>query len=429
MGKKIKRQSHVPIIDFLTNSSTDESLLEKLRKTPYRKGPETRDEKQKLMDLVLQNVSEFPVKVRSSIAIAQIQSESFNEENVLLETKAGNFLTKIAEVVETFLFGLPIPHDLIFLPLDPSVLDSGWHGPDSDVDTQDQLELAIRVFPVILGTKQIFDLDAFVWTSLPPFFLTSAKAVSFVPMLADLYAEYGKSNDFDLVELSCELLDNTCGKMRYGKEPTNELHEASLAAFLRLGEKGYWHDDDGEIWDIMVKFLSRAIVEEGSKKSTSFIQNRLKHLIQWERAVLCVDGIAGYSGLIGILHRNMCILGRQLDHQLYEFVLEQGMLYWPRCVMGFGFHRLNFEAACAVFGRNEVTEVMNKKIKDAVAQNKKKNAIQEWVLEAAMDEQISLDGLYTLVRFDPSAVINITKTTVDSLDLSSSNMVFSRYCR
>eukprot|EP00531_Pseudo-nitzschia_arenysensis_P012306 CAMPEP_0116118560 /NCGR_PEP_ID=MMETSP0329-20121206/2168_1 /TAXON_ID=697910 /ORGANISM="Pseudo-nitzschia arenysensis, Strain B593" /LENGTH=392 /DNA_ID=CAMNT_0003612193 /DNA_START=406 /DNA_END=1584 /DNA_ORIENTATION=- len=391
---------------------------------PYRKRPKTSQEKQKLADLILQNVSEFPMKVRPFIATARIEAEDFPERNILSETKAGFFLIRFGEAVEKFFFGLPIPRDLLFLPpLDPSVLDSGWHGPDSAVDTLEQLELAIRVFPAILKTKYNLDLNDIVWTNLPPFFLTSAKAVSFLPMLADLYTEYGRSHEFELVQISCELLDNTCLKMRYKKEPTNELHEASLAAFLRLREKGYLDGDDGKILDILEVFIARAIEEKSSYKSTSFIVNRLQHLIEWEPDVVVVDRVSINSCLIAHLHRSMQLL----DHQLYEFILEQGMLYWPRYVMGFGFHRLNFEASCAIFGRNEVNQVMNKKIKDAVVRSKKKNAIQEWVLKAAIDDMISLDGLYTLVRFDPSAVMNITKTTVDSLDLS--DLKFSQYCR
>ncbi len=42
--------------------------------------------------------------------------------------------------------------------------------------------------------------------------------------------------------------------------------------------------------------------------------------------------------------------------------------------------------------------------------NEKRNEkFLAWILKAAMDEAVCLEGLYTLLRFDPTAVMNIRK--------------------
>lgn len=435
MDRKRKKQKHVGIGEFLKNPFPEEILMNKLRRNPYRSGPQTRNEVQQFMDLMVQNAREFPTKLRSAIATAKTLAENFDEDSdndessgdgVRPETKAEYFLQKVQVAALAFVFGFPIPPNLNFGTVDSSLLDPGWYGPNIDVDTPDQIELAIRIFPITLRTKQILDARDLIWTTLPAFFLTSAKAVPFFPMLADLYTEYGRSDDFDIVDLSCELLDNTCRNRRYFKENTLELHEVSLAALLHLREKGFLHGNDGENLEILERFLCRAFF---SNKSASFIERRLRHLIEWEPDILVVSCMYNESYLmIHLYDENKDNTGRKLERRLYEFVLEQGALHYPKHVLGFGLHGQNLNLACQIFGTKEVDEVVNDKIKHALKQSNNKSTIQEWVLKAAMDNLISLDGLYTLIRFDPSAVMNITKKHIDSVDIIG-HFEFTSYCR
>ena len=98
---------------------------------------------------------------------------------------------------------------------------------------------------------------------------------------------------------------------------------------------------------------------------------------------------------------------------MYELALELGLFYYPRKLIGFGFNRCYFLLAFEVFGEEDVNRAMNDKIVGALAQsntNEERNeTFLAWILKAATYESVCLKGLYTLLRFDPTAVMHIRK--------------------
>ena len=88
---------------------------------------------------------------------------------------------------------------------------------------------------------------------------------------------------------------------------------------------------------------------------------------------------------------------------MFELFVELGILHCPEELLGFGFSGRNFELACDKFGAEQTRRVMKDQLAGVLEKKKYSNnkALQAMVLKAATDPTISLDGIYTLVRFDP----------------------------
>ena len=99
----------------------------------------------------------------------------------------------------------------------------------------------------------------------------------------------------------------------------------------------------------------------------------------------------------------------------FEIAFELGMAYHP-LELGYIFYQTKddsfpqrFWDACKAFGTKRVSEMVRNKIMKRLEPNS--NKLRETRLAAATNSDISLDGLYTLIRLDPIALVSESITS------------------
>lgn len=380
------------ISELVRSSSRGESLLEILRKVTNLTGAVKTDEDRKqLSSLIIKHSSEFPAKIRHVIQdISERPPQDVHSDAYML------VLRTIWDYSDASLDGR-------------NVRRTFWHGLDSNVDTEDQIELTHRLYPSTLTLRQLLvGQDGFELYGPIEDLASSEKTVSFIPFMVDLSTEFGKLGIVNITKLSSILLNNTQPFKQFNEQTSTKLDEESLAALVRLREKGYVEDE--AIGNLVLNFLRETL---GSSRNFGFIEKRICLLIEWEPYLVKMQAGSVPSYLFAIFSGLMCEGTSKLDVRLYELALELGLLYYPRELLGFGFNGSTFLLACSLFGEEEVNRATNEKIAGVLAQgktNEKKNKmLLAWILKAATDESICFDGLYTLLRFDPIALINSKK--------------------
>lgn len=91
------------------------------------------------------------------------------------------------------------------------------------------------------------------------------------------------------------------------------------------------------------------------------------------------------------------------DIPIFEMIFELGMSHCPTD-LGFVFHNTTFEYACKYFGTEKMARMIDDKILSTLGQNSNET-LQALVFAAATNDKISLDGVYTLFRHDPIALL------------------------
>jgi hypothetical protein len=95
-------------------------------------------------------------------------------------------------------------------------------------------------------------------------------------------------------------------------------------------------------------------------------------------------------------------------------MFELGMSHYPT-KLGYVFYRNTFGIACKSFGTQTVVQLIKDKLSSFLKQNDNNNknhklSLRALVFEAATDTHISVDGLYTLIRYDPIASLPESST-------------------
>jgi len=388
--REFKRMKIDSISALAKNSFRDETLLEALRYVDHIDGAETDDEARHLMDLILKNTPKFPSKLRPSIAEAKAEAENRGENRVL--TPSQYFYNKVCKSVADFLCGIPANADdegMDWEDLDWEDWET-WHGPDSNVDTKDEIELAIRLCPDVYRLISDYDDGTFL-------FLTDKESVSFIPLIVSLNPQF--PTGVHIPTLCVTLLNNVLAN-----HASRELDKLGFGVFKELVFDHYVTAKN--LKDILIEFLYETV----HKRTFGFIAKRLWFLAQCDPyGVLTVfNDEFSCSYLFAALYdvhakRNI----GHLDIRLYQLALELGRIHFPDQLLGFGLQALNFEYACKVFGEKAVKEVLNDEIASYLEENEcdRNETLTEWVFEAAPDASIGPDGLYTLIRFDPTAVV------------------------
>jgi len=354
-------------------------LLEKVRRTKFW-NPKTEQGKERFMEAILQNTSKFPSSLRLAIAGAKGLADSFDEANPPLDpwlnqgprTAAQLFYQTMHLSAVRFLFGCPIKTTAQEDLEEGLYLD--WNGPDNEIDTSDQIELVIRMFPNVLKQKIRFP-KSYDEEGLLYFLASSAKSASFIPLAANLHVKFGFPS-LAIGPLSCELLNNTSAMKRFGRDADAELHEETLTALLRLREMG--HVKNKDVLPICHGFLS--FVNRATRKSTDFVEKRLRLLIEWYPSMLKsdyldtmgVDTMSSefhcpifrdmecedyFSPLIGLLFEE-----KWYDAKLFAMVCEMGLLHYPDEVHDAAFEGINFDFARKVYGDENAKDAVNRLI-------------------------------------------------------------------
>ena len=170
--------------------SPDYDLLESLREgeiEPNTIHPTNKEEEERKANIILKYQSKFPSKIQKVI------SETPSEEPAA-------FLDEIYKATKALFFGLiyqPDNDENQANELHPTeeIQDSQddeslppfhwWHGLNSDVDTEDQVEVVIRLFPTILSEKQKASPLSSLNNTYPIYAqLFCSKSLPFIPLFA-----------------------------------------------------------------------------------------------------------------------------------------------------------------------------------------------------------------------------------------------------
>ncbi len=396
------------------------------------------------MDLIIQHRSEFPSKLKTAIEEALEDAEHLSSSNNPLADASTRrrswhysrvnpkvFLKRVYEAVKVFFLGVlyratdAYEHHHWLL---------GWYGLDDTVDTVDEAEVAIRCFPQILNQTTHLERTG-LHRALPiHMLLVNAQTVTFVPLFGQLGHELGTFSDGEKGGLaSCknlsvvgQLLCNTMAataetsraQFLHRAPNTDKVDEASMAVLVRIRELGLVTQEDIRSLDLVMDLL-----DASSYREAGFIETRLRFLIDWEPNLLLNCDNDGSN----LLHAS-CVFqnfrhkerfcGKGVEVRIFEVIFERGIQYFPKQV-GFLFHHDIFKLACQRMGTMVVKEMVRDKLLGTLAQqtrNRKqlrsaeKNGtnnmtLQTLVVAAASNEDISLDGIYTLIRFDPTIAL------------------------
>lgn len=382
---------------------TEKSIVECLRKNSVVVYPETMEEYMEKMNLVIEHQLEFPSKI----------------QHIILTTENGErepqqFLQIIYDAVRAFFFGEP--HQQTSTP------STGWHGPDMTLDTEEQIEVAIRFFPEILNEEYTDNIFPHRMNQIPPskrgchpiyLLMTCSNAIVFVPLLAELGDEIGKFSKKQRGGLGCsfrgvffQLVNGTIRQGEFGgEEPQRKLDRVSTAVMVRLKDKGLMKTEDVYKYNLV-----NLLLYQGIHNPASVIEQRLRFLIDCDRYILkdCVRGVTLLDHFVYRLSSNIRSQfpnGQTPPHivHIFRLIVEASIFYYPM-EFGFVFHGRNFKYACKNIGTKATKIAIDDEISNIICNQR--SSLRAMVFSAAMNNDISLDGLYTLFRHDPMALLS-----------------------
>ncbi|OEU12801.1 hypothetical protein FRACYDRAFT_244076 [Fragilariopsis cylindrus CCMP1102] len=368
------------------------------------------------IDSVLEKKGKFPLRNRKKI------------DGLIQE-----FLEKLGDDIHGMLFDNQYP--------DYDTYD----GLDSDRDTEEELETAIRFFPEVLSRRKdvsppsnprhrllhypIQDLaisrdeDNSDWQC-------NVKSVSFVPIVARLAIEFGlfeederggllivneKSNNVLHYLMAADPIDDPIGP--------EAVDDKYLQVLIKLRQLDLLKKEDIQSYDL----LHRLCIGE------NFPKKRFKMLVEWDPNALIRTDRFGQPPLNDAMHSSI---------QAFQIVLEYGIRYFPKkkgisllfCESNHG--ETTFQHACVKFGCFfrylygrvmfvEDTELGCKKVMEVVEDTLARYSdtpvnVPEALLSAAIDENVHLDCVYFLLRREPDSLLKLLPRLLQSSSSSVS---------
>ena len=386
-------------------------------------------EKYSIMFTIRKKQSKFPAKLQALIAETS-------------QTWPAEFLDEIYKASKALLFGRPYhqdddddensrqlhPSEEVESPEAKPAFD-WWHGLNSDVDTEDQVEVVLRLFPALLSDKlKVSPLSSL--NNCYPIYaqLVCSKAIPFIPLLAELGSDLGAFPNDERFGLTCFMknvlvhlvYNNLLRDKRNERPPFEHLDAMNRRILQRLKDHRLMQLTDIYDLDLVPLLLRRSML-------IPMIQTkeRLRFLLEWNPYLLkdCGHGKPLLQQHLPRLqdfivnetscHRKVCAR----DFERFQLLLDLGMAHFPQS-LGFVFSNTSLELACELFGTQKVTTAIDEVIRKTLAQrnnsnetnhlannNNNNNRLQTLLLAAAADPNISLDGVYTLFRSDPIALM------------------------
>ena len=211
----------------------NETFLEFLRRTGFRWN---REKSRETMDLIIKNQAAFPTKIREAILLG-IRTSMNNPEKFCSAIERAVYFTMTW--YETF--RMPEPQHT-------------WLGLDNETDTNEQVEVAFRLFPHNLGDiikaeikGESYTGSILLWLSMNP------KTRSFAPLVAGLAAELNIVPNFNKEKFySCML-----AYIPTTPDPKQDvqLDEVGLSVLKCLIEKGFFQRGGNELGNICRKVI------------------------------------------------------------------------------------------------------------------------------------------------------------------------------
>lgn len=347
------------------------TLLEQLRTNSVVVSPNTPEECWEKARLIIEHKSEFPSTLRPVISNAALRFHS-----------SIGFLSQLDIAVIVFF-------------ANECVLDGTtsfeWQGRDNEVDTDEEVELLIRLFPRVL-TEKVIVADTNMKYVLVNYFpnpvaslLFQEKVASFFPLFAELGIEVDRFKEEDRFSMN-----NLFGFLQSNSKDF-------LSVMKKLKEKGLVEKND--TCALMLSLFSGRY----DKFPHDFFETNLRFLIDWNPNILVKCGRP-----INLLHTYAYFQHCEKDVRIFEVIIELGMSHYP-WELGFVFHKITtmensshrtfFEIA-SIHGPEWIKDTVRDKILRTVGETNT-TKLQDLVISAATNDEISLDGLYTLIRYDP----------------------------
>lgn len=357
---------------------------------------------------VISMKSAFPVKIREAIRV---------EGNLTCDPK--EFFKKVEDAIASLLFFYPrhlrprtreekwvwLARVLQFGFVDEIQNNDEvqWDGLDCDIDTEEELEVALRMFPAVLKNIN----RAWVPHSL--------KALPFVPLVTNLNFEYSKTwqlqrglippSNIPLYEITY-----ACARRNFlprvdNEEFNKEVDEVSHLILSRLYESFATNKDERGL------YLSCCIREvfhvEPARSEKTF-----RLLLGWYPDILKRERLMDFYLWESLRKGNRWMR--------FQTLFDAGMRNYAKN-LGFLFHfkakkaglvageilfisepeRNSFERACREFGSERVTKYVEKVVSKTTRGGA--NAHRALLLSVACNPHIDLDGVYFLLRLDPMA--------------------------
>jgi hypothetical protein len=396
-----------------TNHKT--SLLHLLRSKKAPVFYESKDEYERhKMTLIVDHLEEFPRQIRSDLA--RLASFGFPPKG---------FLALARDILRIFLYGRTQNR----YTRRSKRLSAVWQGLNRDINTQEEAELVVRLIPSVLKCPRLRKVPQTRFSIVPDHFnpidllTTHEKAVSFVPLFAEVGAELGSFKErergglkgTDGHDVLDQLVSSGFVLVYFGNENSQnaELDEEKLKVLLSLKEKGMLKKEDQ-------RGLIRTLFSQSKLgKSIPFIETRYRLLIDLDPTFLSAltSTRPSDSHFADLFFIYFYFLNESFRARMFEVTVELGMSHYPMELLV--FRRNSFRILCDLLDADKVRTITNAQISSILRQN---NAItqKKLLIEAATNEKISLDGVYTLFRLDPSLDMTASSASIaDSLSCLS----------
>jgi hypothetical protein len=369
------------------------------------------------IDSVLEKKGKFPLRNRNKI------------DGLIKE-----FLEKLGDDI----------HDMLFDNQYPDY--DTYDGLNSDRDTEEELETAIRFFPEVLTRRKTVYRNWYYPESNPKHRILhypiqdlaisrdednsdwqcNVKSVSFVPIVARLAIEFGLFEE-----------DERGGLLIVNEKSNNVLHY--LMATDPIDDPIDPEAVDDKYLQVLIKLRQFDLLKKEDIKSydllrrlcigENFPKKRFKMLVEWDPNALIQTDRFGQPPL----NDAMCMHSPSI--QAFQIVFEYGIRYFPKKKgISLLFHISNrgetiFQHACVQFGFEDVmyvqdTELGREKVMEVVEDTLARYSdtpvnVPEALISAAIDENVHLDCVYFLLRREPDSLLKL----LPQLSPSSSSSV------
>jgi len=364
---------------------------------------------------LIKHQAEFPAKIRAAITDAKEQQEE-------------NFMYEIYNAVRQLFMGREMYGPWANYTFDTS--NQNWYGLDSSVDKESEVEALIHCFRWISNERFKGSVQrggrhrGWVEASPMHMLLSRKEALSFMPLFVKMdtamsYRRVLEKLFFPELEVFSDMFGEAFvsnSRIFDDHAVMQEYSNEILSIFSRLIEQ-----------DILVKMQIRTLVQGVFSTDFPFvvIEPVFRKFINWYPSALY--GL--FQRLLRLRSNDNLVATFITDHRyrwnksniqnikVFETFLDLGMIHFPE-QLGFAFHsafpfhkrQSNFAFPTTFHMMMEwgsakgwSSEKILKIIHDKLFNNRgDRKILQSLVVDAASNDDISLDGLYELIRFNPT---------------------------
>ena len=356
--------------------------------------PSQTNEQKKLA--ILSRKTELPQKLRTVIDEAKNYEPAF-----FLRTIESNLLDLLFENAGVYMLNVE------------KGLNSDHHR-----DTFKEIETAIRFFPNVLVRRQ-FGRFCISFQAMTMRQQCNLKAVSFIPLLAELGIEYGLFTEEQrggLIDgpgrgrnVLYQLVKNnerTTKKKDDDDDDDNEedehqlVDESFLVVMKQLRKMNLFRKED----------IQRYNLCEGLCCQDVFPELRFRYVVDWDPNCLMINDHRSGSSSFPMHYATYSIK----EIRGFRIVFEVGIQHFP-IQIGFLFHKNEightpFRLACDQYGEEKVINILddgldNLMIRDHTNNNDQHNnsiRLLKSLINGAADEMVDLDCVYILLRREPA---------------------------